>query len=336
LIASAFDVASLVEPTPRAVPRLPEHDALRTFLARTQAAAEDAVSRATRGLRAVSPLPWHTLLRALRAPDLDSDSASKQRWSRAATWLRMAGFERELSSHLRAEPDRGEASPRTTVFALSPPRDVRVAQSRVDHGIASDVFAAEGVAHALGLALAHPALPTELRWPCVLQPHPAGVLGGLARQLWGEREHLRRVQGLSEAAAERVGRLAATHALLAARAACALATLELPERADPRSRLEATATVLGEALCCDVPPGIALFGSDRVKARSRAVELVYGLALHVTLRERCDEDFWRNPRTQEPIRIVCGRGHAVTAAEACADLGVDLSLAARRAEELVA
>jgi hypothetical protein len=64
--------------------------------------------------------------------------------------------------------------------------------------------------------------------------------------------------------------------------------------------------------------------------------LVYGLALHVTLRERCDEDFWRNPRTQEPIRIVCGRGHAVTAAEACADLGVDLSLAARRAEELVA
>ena len=335
LIASAFDIAALAEPPARSLPRLPEHDALRAFLTRTRAAAEDAVARATRGLRAVSPLPWHTLLRALRAPDLDSDSASKQRWSRAATWLRIAGFDRELSAHLRTEPDRGEPSPRTSVLALLPPRDVRVAQSSVDHGIASDVFAAEGVAHALGLALSHPALPTELRWPCVLYAHPAGALGGLSRQLWSEREQLRRLQGLSDAAAERVGRLAATQTLLTVRAACALATLELPAKADPRSRLEATATALTEALCCDVPPGLALFGVDRITARTRAVELVCGLALHITLRERCDEDFWRNPRTNEPIRILCNRGHALTALEACTELGADLDLASRRAEELV-
>jgi hypothetical protein len=287
-------------------------------------------------LRAVSPLPWHTLLRALRAPELDSESASKQRGARVATWLRIGGFERELSASVRAEPDRAEPSPRATVLVLAPPRDVRVAQSRIDHGVASDVYAAEGVAHALGLALGHPALPVELRWPSILHSHPAGALGGLALQLWGERAQLQRLQGLSEAAAERVGRLAATHALLSARVACAIATLELPAKMDARSRLEATATALGEALCCDVPPGLALLGADRIRARRRAVELVCGLSLHVALRERCDEDFWRNPRTEEPIRILCARGHAVTASEACAELGAPLELAARRAEELVA
>lgn len=336
LIASAFDIAALAEPKARALPRLSEHDALRAFLQRTQPAAEDAVARAVRGMRAVSPLPWHTLLRALRAPELDSESASKRRWQRVATWLRVVGFERELSAHVRTEPNRGEASPRATVLALSPPRDVRVAQSGVDHGIASDLCAAEGVGHALGLALAHPALPVELRWPYVLDAHPAGVLGGLALQLWGEREQLHRLQGLSEAAAERVGRLAATHALLEARVACALATLEFSVKLDARARLEATAEALGVALCCDVPLGLAIFGAERVPARARAVELVCGLALHVALRERCDEDFWRNPRTAEPIRILCSRGHSVTAMEACAELGASIDLAARRADELVA
>lgn len=335
VIASAFDIAALAEPPARALPRLAEHDALRGFLQRTEPAAEDAVARAVRGLRAVSPLPWHTLLRALRAPELDSESASKRRWQRVATWLRIVGFERELGAHVRTEPDRAEPSPRTSVLVLSPPRDVRVAQSGVDHGISSDLCAAEGASHALGLALAHPALPVELRWPYVLGTHPAGALGGLALQLWGEREQLHRLQGLSEAAAERVGRLAATHALLRARVACALATLDFTVKTDARSRLEATAEALGSALCCDVPLGLAIFGAERVPARARAVELLCGLSLHLALRERCDEDFWRNPRTTESLRILCSRGQSVTAVEACSELGASIDSAARRAEELV-
>jgi hypothetical protein len=336
LIVSAFDPEVIREHAPRDLPQLPELASASRFLAATDAAAQDAIERACRGLGRHKPLPWHVLLRALRAPELDSESGRQQRWRRAALFLRELGFERELNARVRAEPDRGASLPFTTLVAQAPPRDVRVAQGTIDYGIASDVLAAEGVARALGLALAHPALPVELRWPSELDPHPAGALGALALAVWGQPIHLTRVQGLVASAAERVGRVAGTCVLLFVRACCAIAVAPLADADSPQARLEALAEALGRALCCDIPLGIAgLLGADRVAARALAIEQLAGLALFAALRERCDEDWYRNPRSAELLRAGCTRGHGTSPQAWCAELATTLDAAAAQGEALV-
>jgi hypothetical protein len=235
---------------------------------------------------------------------------------------------------MRAEPNRSGALPIATVLMLAVPRDLRVAQINIDYGVASDVLAAEGVGRALGLSLVHSALPPELRWP--LGAGVAGALGGLALQLWGDRDHLARVQGMSSAEAERVGRLASTLSLLQARAWTAIALTELTKTDEAQARLEAFAGSLGRALCCDLPPGVAgLLGANRVHARCRAQEVLAGLALHGALRNRFDADYYRNPRSAELLRSLCEQGNALSIEGLCGELATSLSVAAARAMELV-
>jgi hypothetical protein len=335
LIVSAYSPEALA-PKARDLPDADWLAHAKNFLSRTEAAAEQALERAARGLHWNGKrLPWDVLLRALRAPDLDSDSGAKLRFQRASAWLRGLGFERDMSARMRGEPDRGGALPLAHVLPLAIPRDVRVAQFGTDCGVASDVFAADGVARGLGFALTHAALPAELRWP--LGATTPGALGGLALQLWGELGHLQRVQHMPRLAAERVGRLASTLALLHARLFAALAVAELPDGERPGARREALAEALGAALLCDLPEGIAgLIGADRVAARARALEALTGLALHAGLRERFDEDWFRNPRSAELLRDVCAPGNRLGPERLCELLGISLESAAARACELVA
>ncbi len=334
LVVSAFSVEALTSPPARDLPDTGWLGDAHAFLERTDAAAHDAVRHALRAFRPGARIDWHLLLRGLRAPELDSRPAADARWRRVAGWLRGLGFGRELDARLRAQVDRGGALPLASVIAPAPPRDVRVAQIALDYGVASDVLATDGVAGALGLALAAPALPPELRWP--IAGSTAGALGALGLQLHGERQHLTRVHGLGAAEAERVGRLAGTLALLYARAwvALALAPPGLAEQAPAQAEL--LAELLGRALCCQLPPGIAsLLGADRVRARARAEELLAGLALHPALRERFDLDWFRNPRSAELLRGMCAPGAALAPGVVCAELGSPLSAAAARALELV-
>jgi hypothetical protein len=335
LIVSAFSAEGIAEQAPRDLPEEAWAADAAAFLTATQGAAEEAVARCTDKLGVGRPLPWHALLRGLRAPELDSPNGAKLRWRRAAAWLRGLGFDRELNARMRAEPDRSAVLPFAAVVPLAIPRDVRVAQLLSDCGVASDVFAAGAVAHALGLAFVHTALPPELRWPA--GPSAAGVLGGLALQLWGEREHLVRVQQLADTAARRVGLLAGALALLHARAQVALALAPLSEADKPQARQQALAEALGRGLCCDLPESLgAVLGANRVAARARALESLAGLSLHVGLRERFDADWYRNPRSEELLRGVCTSGNRMTPSDVCAELGVPLSAAAARALELVA
>jgi hypothetical protein len=324
----------MFEPAPRDLPDEPWLADAAIFLSQTDAAADDAVRYCTRSLKPGKLIDWHLLLRGLRAPELDSANGARQRWQRAAAWLRMLGFEPELQARMRAEPDRGGALPFTHTVSLAVPRDQRVAQISIDYGVASDVFAAEGVGRALGLAICFTVLPAELRWPTAASV--AGSLGGLALQLWGDREHLTRVQGMTSAEAERVGRLAGTLALLSARGWAAMALMKAPGADAAGARLEALAETLGRALCCDLPPGVAgLLGANRVLARARAQELLAGLALHVALRERFDADWFRNPRSAELLRNACERGNTLSPEGFCAELSTSWAAAAARAVELV-
>lgn len=333
LIVLALDVAV----TQPGAPQLPVEDWLPSaaeFLARTDAAAEDAVRYCLRAFKLSKPIPWHLVLRGLRAPELDSSSAAKQRGARVSAWLHMLGFASELQGRMRGEPDPAAGLPYPLCLPLAIPRDVRVAQSTLDFGVASDVLAAHGVGRALGLATCQGALPPELRWP--VGASTAGVVGALGLQLWGDRLHLQRVQGLSAAAAERVGRLAGTLALLVMRLFCALA--EAP-RVDPdraQESLEALAEPVGRALCCEVPPSIAgLIGSAQLTHRAQALESLAALAAHAALRERFDADWFRNPRAGELLRAACERGNLLGPEAFCTELGTALSAAGGRGIELV-
>ena len=144
------------------------------------------------------------------------------------------------------------------------------------------------------------------------------------------------MHGLPAAAAERVGRAAGTFALLFVRAHCALAIAPVADADGAQARLEALAESLGRALCCDMPLGVAgLLGADRKTARARALELLAGLALFTALRERCDEDWYRNPRSAELLRAGCARGHGTTPQAWCVELGTTLDAAVAQGEALV-
>ena len=154
--------------------------------------------------------------------------------------------------------------------------------------------------------------------------------------MWGERAHLTRVHGLPAAAAERVGRVAGTFALLFVRAYCAVAIAPLADADGPQARLEALAESLGRALGCDVPLGVAgLLGADRVTARARALELLAGLALFTALRDRCDDDWYRNPRSAELLLAGCSGGQGTPPQAWCAELGTTLDAAVSQGEALV-
>lgn len=334
LIVSAYSIEAMAQPATRDLPAAPWLADAEAFLSQTDGAADDALRRCLRAFRPGKLIDWQLVLRGLRAPELDSSQGAARRWQRAAAWLGALGFERELQARVRAEPDRGALLPVATLLPLAPPRDVRVAQSTIDHGVSSDVLAAEGVGRALGLALVHPALPAELRWP--VGASGAGALGGLALQLAADREQLMRVHEMGAAEAERVARAAGTLALLFTRVWVALALVKAGAAEDARSRLEQIAGAVGRALCCDLPPGIAgLLAADRVLSRQRAPEALAGFALHVGLRERYDADFYRNPRSEEFLRAGCERGNGVQPDALCAEAGASLGAAATRAIELV-
>lgn len=312
---------------------LVEHAA--AFLRDTADAAEDAVRWCVRGLGPGSPLPWHTLVRGLRARDLDAPQRARERFRHAARAFRRLGFEDDMNARMRAEVDRGGALPFATLACMQLPRDVRVAQTSADWGVVSDVCAASGVGRALGTSLALRTLPVELRWPlgaCV-----PGAFGALASGLWADRTHLARVQGLTRPEAERVARVAGAFVLLTARFWTAVATSRAADNIDVDQRMELLAGALREALRCDVPPALAgLLAADLTAARDRAHEALAGLALAAGLRERFDEDWFMNHRVQEPLRGAGQRGNTLSLDQWCEENQVVLSSAAPRAVELVA
>lgn len=309
LIVSAFD-PDVLSPALRDLPAPSWLSQAQAFLDGTESAAEDAVRFLTRHKHRGGPVSWHTLLAGMRAAELDSDIGRKQRWSRAAAWLRGLGFEEDLHARLRAEVDHSAQHPFAQLALLDVPRDVRVAQSPRDFGAASDLCAADGVGRALALALTHAALPSELRWP--IHASTSGVLGMLAMLVWSDRDHLSRIEGLSETQTERVARLCGTLVLLWTRLCVSVALLSSRDEDRPESRLEVFSGAIARALCTDAAPGLAgVLVFDRIAARDRALEALTGLASSVALRERWNPDWFRNPRTADGLRALAGRGNMV-------------------------
>ena len=88
------------------------------------------------------------------------------------------------------------------------------------------------------------------------------------------------------------------------------------------------------ALSVEVPEAlaarVALGGSP---ARARALRVAG--PLHVAMRERFDEDWWRNPRSEEALRVATRLGAARPVASLVEELGADPDALGARVRELL-
>jgi len=271
-----------------------------------------------------------------------SEDAGREAWSRLGSWpfaplpgfpakdrfRRLAemsaglGFVDVLRARARVEPPHDEPQPRARVVLVSVPDDVRLVPSRIELGWVSELDASEALGRATMRALANPGLPVALRRAAV--GSTARAYGALHAQLLGDPAALARRPLFSRREAEEAARSFGAACVLGARmrAACVLG--------DGGERLE---SVLGRS----VPRVVrtAWVGPSGAGARWRGT--FAGLALWGALRERYDEDWYRNPRAAETIRGVAERSGWTSAESWLEELGVEdpADLAIRRVTELL-
>lgn len=301
------------------------------FLADTQDAADEHVRFACRSWSKGPRRSWDTLVRALRFEALDAGCPARERSRRLARSLHILGFERHLGTHVRVEAySAARAGFRPLV--LNPPLDLRIGRD-VRSGVLPDLRARETLGTALGWSLVGTGLPFEMRMP--LGPGPGPLLGGLLSAWAGDPGYQARVHGLRGASAEPLTRAFALAVLLRARIAAARVAADLQGRSVAEV-LELRAAALSRALSCEVPPTLAaLLWTGSRRELWDAQGRLLGLALHVGLRERFDEDCFRNPRTGEALRDLCAAGNLQEPHGYLAALGVPPDAAQKRILELL-
>jgi len=198
---------------------------------------------------------------------------------------------------------RGEKPGQAAIFLapLGTPRDW------------SDLFGALAIAlRAVSIA---PAAPAEDAWAGdrAQEAAFAALFRGVVRQPL----FFRRVLGAGGAAAEEAARGANVLALLELRRLCALALYEREAWSRPPSR--SLARTFGE-LCAEAIGARCderwyLHGLDLALPASTALRgLALLAAIEPAVLERCDEDWWRNPRTGPWLQGLWARGAAVDVA----------------------
>ncbi|GJG84988.1 hypothetical protein tb265_01690 [Gemmatimonadetes bacterium T265] len=245
-------------------------------------------------------------VRELRGEDLPAvlaagDDAAAVRGSglaaMARTQLAAMGIDPDAGGRVRAGLFGAPYGEPARALAVRVPGEVYVLTRPSTAPDAARVYL-DALGQALHRAHADPGLPFETRWQ-------AGALaalasGALVATLLRERGWLRRYAGLSGAALERAARAAAFRELAAVRAAAARAAVSAAAYGDEVALGDVDAVYVdrtraalgvapnpGEAMA-DVDPPFAV--GDRLRGA-----LLAG-ALAAELRERFDEDWWRNPR----------------------------------------
>lgn len=310
-------------------------DALRRSALQLLDATEDATRERVRDqlrpFERARQLPWHALYRGLRAREHDPLCRPRGRFRRVAAAPAALGFERHMGRCLRVEP-APLPIPHSKVIGRAVPGDIRIVHP--EHtGLLYELSAYEGLGRAFGWSLTGAATPWALARPVAGGPSP--VLGGLMLGWAADPLYLGSLQGLSGTTRARMAADAGLLVALCARwAACRIAE---PEQGRSVSeRLEWRAGLLSRALCCEVPPVVAgLLWPGHRSALSEAFGRLLGLSLHVGLRERFDEDCFRNPRTAESLRELAEPGGCSDPEGFVAALGVDDRAAAKRALELL-
>jgi len=267
---------------------------------------------------------WNDFLWAIRAVDLDGFCLPRGRSRRLADGLKGLGFDRELD-RLRLDPPHGGVTFMSRLRPVHPPLNVRLLPSEMEWGWLSEIAAVHGLGRGLALVLVAPALPKALKGEGTV----AYSVGALFAQLLADPLFLVQARALDPRSVETLRRHTASILVLILRAYATLAT--------PMRSLEDAAEAMARALRLDALPPV-LCGLTRA-TRARAMEplegWMTGLAAATALRDRYDDDWFRNPRAAEPIRAASQRGTGLEAREWCAELGVEISAAFGRLAELM-
>jgi hypothetical protein len=332
LVADWLELLAVLRERADAPPPAPVLEQLEAFMKGTDGLADEIVGRLRVGSGRGSQ-PWAELLLALRARPLDGFTAARDRHRRVAMAFEGLGFAPEMARSLSVEPAVASVSAGAELAVLDAPQDIRIGPSRVQYGLWADQCMARALGRAVALALVSPGLPVEQRWPL---PDACGaLLGGLLAQLLADPLCARRELGYSARDAEQVARHQAALLVLSVRARVAVALAGAGR--DAHDALERLEQAMERAVRVPVPGAfVALLGA-RPEPWREAEAAVQGLAMATGLRERFDEDWFRNPAVGAELRGVCVLGNGGSAAQlfALADVGRPRA-ALERAIELAA
>ncbi|MFO0710872.1 MAG: hypothetical protein U0353_13585 [Sandaracinus sp.] len=296
---------------------------LEAWLAATDDAVHEALSRTTHALalgaaRGPAVDRHATTARALRASSLDALFGRDGRMTRLGRAFEPMGADAVVAARLRVAV-RTELALRGAVLPLETPRRVVLGLASEELGLVSELESAELFGRGLSYARVSPALADEHR----LAPHapvPA-MVGALFSVFYTAPVFLERRVGLERAAASAVGVCATYLWLVRARLDLARARARrvgLSVDSDEAHALVARCLALPSAL----PLGW-LLASDEITPALEATALAQASApaLFLALRERHDEDFFRNPRTSDTLGGAMARGARLSARGWSEELG---------------
>ncbi|UJR82181.1 hypothetical protein [Sandaracinus amylolyticus] len=303
------------------------------FLDATDDAMHEALARAAHATGAPRPQTVLDALGVLRAPALDVTVAPAGRGRRLGAGLAPLGLDAPLS-RVRLVSSHAELDPAAHVIASDPPRRVDVVPSALELGVTSELALTAALGEALASALVAPALPAAIRraWPGSVGRGLGALLASLhADPLFVQR--VRRLEG-SAANASRRGALA----IVLGRARTLVAS-RLSERASSdRERRDRGAGLVARALGVREPSTASWLSAPVVlDPAARDADLRAALlapALAAALRERFDEDWFRNPRAAEPLRAAAGRGATLSIEAWGGELGAGVESGLARLVEL--
>ncbi|MCA9614171.1 MAG: hypothetical protein KC586_15555 [Myxococcales bacterium] len=309
----------------------PDAEARRALASRVLDATDDALRA---GLEDADAHELAGLASALRRVELDPFVSPKTRFRRFGLRMTPLGYERVLDRTLRVDAGHRAPWPAPRLAVRRAGQDLRLLPPRLDHGVLGEVAAAEVVGRAVALSFVSPGLPPALARPAV--GSVARAFGAAFALQLGEEEEWRR-QGLEPSHAEKVARHARFVWLLQLRLA-AVGTLvrglhDAPEKptglllADvaPTPTIdvdERVAELVERAVGVATPVRLArALAWNPAGAGARLRAGVGSLAIWVAMRERHDEDWYRNPRVEEGLRAAFERGGTFGVEGWCEELG---------------
>lgn len=253
------------------------------------------------------------LERLRRAEPLDPSFPAPRMSAGVLRELSASGLDPVAGGRLRIDERAAGSTPRAAFHqVLDVPESVVVSVAPAGGRRVHDSFL---FALGAGLHRAHtaPDLPLEFRW--LGDRSVTAAFGELFRGLLSLPAWLARVQAVPRKAWEEHRRLAALLGLMEVRRDVALLRYEL-ERAREGDAPEAYPQLLGEALLVShdargrLVAALPTFESAR-RLRGRALEAL----LAPYLRDRFDEDWFRNPRAGPALEALLAHGRRYTAAE---------------------
>jgi hypothetical protein len=294
------------------------------FLDATTELAQEVVTRVARARAVERPRTALDALVLLRGMGEPWRASAPDRPRRIASMLAPVGLQDEFAKRAKLGSVHRELDWAARVIAIDPPHHVVILPAPLELGLASELSLAHAIGRGLAISLVSPGLPPALRraWPGSFERG----LGELLMGLYADPLFLRRSRGLSGTELEGVARSSLAIVLfrtrmLAARVASSGITGR--ERIDAGREQLARALLSADASMPDALADASTLAPDERCADLRAALIAPAIAL--SLRDRFDEDWFRNPRVAEPIRAAAARGGALSIEAWASELGASIT-----------